>query len=237
MALLKFVLFLPFLPFSFAAIAQEIVPDSPNAEGQADGVSYGRPPGWFDDSPGSEFFEILRSGVDIDYVPLTFEEVVDGASVIARGYLVDVIPGRSITHVRRPRLPAVQTVLLKIGTSTMLKGDYKTFFYVEYPGNWAKSSQLSNKLFTGELLFLLRPASSFYRSEDAEIAASTEADLVGGIPIHSFVVGSSLFTMSEAGELTSPINISREFGDLYVNTTSLDELQSMIVGIHSQSHQ
>src|SRR5690606_9193856 len=100
-----------------------------------------------------------------------------------------------------------------------LKGDYRQFYYVEYPSANTMIDELRQGLYAGEILFLLRPAHAFYSDADVEISTSREAqaELSGDEAIYNFTLQSSLFTMSllDASKLTSPLGASRDLLDLY----------------------
>src|SRR5690606_5692852 len=114
-----------------------------------------RGPEVFPKRQGTRFFEILAATYQTTERPFSFEETVSMSSVIGRGYFADVIPGRAISHKRRPGLPPIETVLLKITASSVLKGDYRQFYYVEYPSANTMIDELRQGLYAGEILFLL----------------------------------------------------------------------------------
>jgi hypothetical protein len=191
-------------------------------------------PGVFRDEPESDFFRILRTR-HVQEAPFTLKETVDMSTVIAKGYFVDVMPGRTITNTRRESMPPIQTVLLKIQTTWVVQGDYRSAFYLEYPMHWSNLDRLNETLYRNEILFLLGPPIEFYGSYSTATLTSAEAAIeLGDEQIYGLVLQSGLFTMSKSGGLTSAIDVSQDYGDIYERIQSLDELTSHIVAL-SQS--
>ena len=62
--------------------------------------------GTYEDGSGFRFFHILSRAFHTQARPLTFAETIAASSVVARGYFVGVIPGRSITQCGSPRITA-----------------------------------------------------------------------------------------------------------------------------------
>lgn len=219
--------------FSSFATAQEA-----DTQSVGEGGFFSGPPplGFFPDGAESRFFELLRSTSHISQVPFSFEETVELSSAIARGYLIEVIPGRVFSRKRRPEGEPLQTILLKIQASYALKGNPQGVYLVQYVADESLIRELNEELYTRELLFLLAPASTFFDPADVEISTPSEAEteLSNGRPVYDLTSRASLFTMSAAGKLTSPLGPVREFEDLYRNMTSLEELSSYIENIRSQ---
>lgn len=204
--------------------------------GSQDGFFPGPPPlGLFADESGARFFGLLRNSHALSEVPRSFEEIVAQSRAIARGYLVEILPGRSFTSKSRPAIPPLQTVFLKIQASRVIKGEAQQFYLVEYVAPWSMAWELSDELYSRELLFLLYPAVKYF--VDAEITTSSEASklLIDDPPTYNLTLRSSLFTISENESLTSAIDISREFNALYADIPSLDELESHILNLQAQS--
>lgn len=180
------------------------------------------------------FFDLLNASFRTSERPYSFGETVVVSSVIGRGYLSNVIPGRKIANKSERRFPPLDTVLLEITTLNVIKGDYERVFYVEYPISHSVIGELRNKIYTGELLFFLSRAGTFYKPEDAEISISSEAEsALGDQPLYELTVNSRLFTMPPDNRLTTPLGYSAQLEDLYADIASFDELQSRIEAIQS----
>lgn len=186
------------------------------------------PPGIFLDEPESDFFQVLRAR-HIQEVPYTFEETVDMATVIGRGFFVDVLPGRTIQNTRRPGIPPISTVIFKLQTTHVVKGNHQANFYIEYPMHWSNLSRLKETLYRGEVLFVLGPPPEFYAAFSVDVRTSAEAAAeLGDHELYGFVLQSSLFTMSRSGDLTSAIDFSQDYGDLYSRIRSLENLATHV---------
>lgn len=146
------------LLISSFANAQQVSPDSHALDAPADELStHYRSNGLYMDGSGLKFFQMLRASYSSLDIPISFEEIIERSSVIARGYLIQVIPGRSITHAQQTLMPAHETVLLKIGVSDVLKGDRRDFYLVEYPAYSSIIGALNEELYRGDLLVFLQP--------------------------------------------------------------------------------
>jgi hypothetical protein len=187
-------------------------------------------PGAYTDGPGLEFFKMLRFG-QFDYAPTTFDETVEKSSVIAKGHLLDVIPGRSIGRTTAPSSPSMTTVFLKILPSKLLKGNREDYYLVEVPASQRMVSELREELYSGELLFLLLPAGNFFTNPRISVSSEAQAEWISGKPLYMLTMHSTLFTISGIGNLASPLDVYYAFHDLYTELLSLEELESHILSI------
>ena len=225
------------LLLSSFANGQQVAPDphalhAPADELSSDHRSYGR----YTEGPGLRFFQMLSASTQSLDAPFSFEEIIERSPVIARGYLIQVIPRRSIADAQQPLMPAIETVLLKLGVSDELKGGRQDVYLVEYAAHSSMVSKLNEEIYRGDLLVFLQPAHSFF-GEDARIAISkaAEIELSNNQPLYSLALQSTLFTLSGSGHLTSPLDASPFFSDLYATIYSMDELASHIADILSRS--
>jgi hypothetical protein len=187
-------------------------------------------PGQYTDGPGSRFFEMLSSG-QFDYVPTTFAEAVERSSVIARGNLQDVIAGRSVGISSSSTAPPLTTVFVKIAPSKLLKGTLEDYYLVEIHAPQQRIGELKDQLYTGDLLFLLRPATNLLVNPRISVSPEARAEWVNGKSLYTLTMQPTLFAMTGSGALASPLDAYRDFQDLYTATRSLEDLESRILSI------
>jgi hypothetical protein len=187
-------------------------------------------PGAYTDGPGLRFFEMLTFG-QIDYSLTSFDETVEKSLVIARGHLLDVIPGRRVSFTAAPDSPGMHTVFLKILPSTLLKGNRENYYLVEIAPSQQIASELRDELYTGELLFLLTPASNIFVNSKISVSPEARAEWFSGKSLYTLTMRSTLFTITASGNLASPLDVYWAFDDLYTKTRSLDDLESHILSI------
>lgn len=184
--------------------------------------------GAYAEGPGLRFFEILNGAVHFQHRPLTLEEAVATSTVIGKGNFAEVIPGRSVSTFLIPDDIPINTVFLKIVPSNLLRGARQDYYLVGTIAPREMLSELKVELYTGEVVFMLQPASNILQDPKIAVSAEAQAEWMYGAPLYSLTKRSTLFTISGTGNLSSPIHVDREFADLYEDVRSLDELESRI---------
>jgi hypothetical protein len=189
------------------------------------------------DDSGTRFFQMLKAVFHSTERPITFDEAVATSSVIASGNLIKVIPGRSIGSSAAPGMPPMNTVLLKIRPSRVLKGDREEYYLLETPASNLMVSELNETLYTGDLVFLLRPASERFISPEISIWPEAQAELSHDKPLYQLTRRALLFTPGASGRLEAPLDYHREFSDIHANIGSIAELEAHIIDIQSRAQQ
>ncbi len=230
----KFVLFGLLIPS--ITIGQETVPDENGTDTSVDGFLPGPPanPGTYTDSSGFRFFQILRFTLQARDIPATFDELVEQSSVIVRGSLSEIIPGRSIVsraagHGGSP-LP---TVFLKIVPTNVLKGSRDDYYLLETVASFESFRELQEEIYTQDLVFLLRPADNWLIEPAISLWPAAQAEFDQGKPLYQLARRSMLFANSGTGNISSPLDPTRRYIELYTNLHSLGELEQHIRDIQA----
>lgn len=211
------------------AIAQDGETESREVEGADPRIV----PGTYTDGPGLRMFQALGTA-QFQEVPFTFPEAVATSTVIVKGYLVDVLHGRSIrSGAVSESSPGIRTAFLKIAPSNVLQGNREDYYLVEVPASAARIDELKVERYGGELVLLLSHAHNWFLSPEITLSPEARAEWALEKPLYVLTRHSLLFAMTGTGRLASPLDVSRALNDLYLNIYSLAGLESHIAAIQA----
>ncbi|MDT8399924.1 MAG: hypothetical protein RQ899_15065 [Pseudomonadales bacterium] len=123
---------------------------------------------------------------------MNFKEAVDVSEVIVRGYIDSVSDGRFIRYRNAPVIPPMQTSLIKIEVSKVLKGNPGKYVYFEY-ATGGNARELDDNKYPGEILVFLRPDD---RSESSYLIENSANGLMHEVDkLYRLTLQSRLFIM------------------------------------------
>lgn len=188
-------------------------------------------PGAYTDGPGMRLFQVL-GWAHFSYPPMTFAEAVETSSVIVKGYLTEILHGRTIRSSLVSRSsPGMNTAFLKIVPSNVLKGDREDYYLVEVQAPAGNMDELKAERYDSELVLLLGPGHNWVLSPEITLWPDAQAEWALERPLYDLTRRSMVFTMTGTGKLASPLDPYHPIEDFYENFDSLAAVEAHIVAI------